>query len=100
MSSSLCTGTTFAFYQISGNFLFFSDSWKIIFNGKVIDSLHIFIILIDKLSFPCALVESNDFIIDNMSLSVTLKEFILVFILYEKGGRTLAFFIGLHIDAK
>ena len=45
-------------------------------------------------------MESNDFIIDNMSLSVTLKEFILVFILYEKGGRTLAFFVGVHIDAK
>ena len=70
-----------------------------IFNGKVIDSLHIFIILIDKLSYLCGLVESNAFIIDNMSLSVTLEEFILVFGLYEKGGRTLAFFIGVDIDA-
>ena len=77
-------------------FPFFSDSRKIIFNGKVIDSLHIFIILIDKLSHPCALVESNDFIIDNISFSVT----ILVFVLYEKGCSTLAFFIDVHIDAK
>ena len=52
------------------------------------------------MSYPCALVESNALIIDNMSLSVTLEEFILVFALYEKGGRTLAFFIGVHIDAK
>ena len=87
------------FSQISGNFSLFSDSWKIIFNDKVIDSLHIFIILIDKLSYPCALVESNDFIIDNMSLSVTLKEFILVIVFHEKGGRTFAFYIGVHIDA-
>ena len=44
-------------------------------------------------------MESNDFIIDNMSLSVTLKEFILVIVFHEKGGRTLAFYIGVHIDA-
>ena len=44
-------------------------------------------------------MESNDFIIDNMSLSVTLKEFILVFVFHEKGGRTSAFYIGVHIDA-
>ena len=56
-------------------------------------------ILNDKLSYPCALVEFV-FIIDNISLSVTLKEFILVFVLFEKGGGTLAFFIGVHIDAK
>ena len=49
--------------------------------------MHIFIILIDKLSYLCALVQSNDFIID-MPLSVTLKEVILVFALYEEGGRT------------
>ena len=45
-------------------------------------------------------MESNDFIIDNRSLSVTLKEYILVFFLYEKGGRTLVFFIGVYIDEK
>ena len=56
-------------------------------------------ILNDKLSYPCALVEFV-FIIDNISLSVTLKEFILEFVLYEKGISTLAFFIGVHIDAK
>ena len=87
----------FIFLEI---FPFLSDSWKIIFNGKVINSLHIFIILIDKLSHPCALVESNDFIIDNMPLSVTLKESTLVFVLHEKGGSTLTFFIGVHTDAK
>ena len=43
--------------------------------------------------------EPNDFIIDNRSLSVTLKEYILVFFLYEKGGRTLVF-IGVYIDEK
>ena len=64
-------------------------------NGK----LHFLCSVIDKLSYPCALVESNDFIIDNMSLSVTLKEFILVIVFHEKGGRTFAFYIGVHIDA-
>ena len=44
-------------------------------------------------------MESNDFIIDNMSLSVTLKEFILVIVFHEKGRRTFAFYIGVHIDA-
>ena len=77
--------------KISGNSPFFSDSWEIIFNGKVIDSLHIF--LIDTLSYQCALVESNSFIIDKILLSVTLKEFILVIVLYEKGGRTHAFLL-------
>ena len=52
------------------------------------------------MSHPCALVEFNDFIIGNISLSVTLKESIFVFVLHEKGGSTLAFFIGVHIDAK
>ena len=43
---------------------------------------------------------SNDFIIDSISFSVRLKDFILVFVLYKKGGKVLAFFIGVHIDAK
>ena len=29
-----------------------------------------------------------------------LNDFTLVFVLYEKDGKVLAFFIGVHIDAK
>ena len=65
----------------------------------VTNSLQIFIILIDILSYPCDLLESNDFIIDNISLFVTRKELILVvLVLYKKGGNTLLFFIGVHIE--
>ena len=72
---------------------FFNDFSNIIFKGIVIDSLQIFIILIDILLYPCDLLESNDFIIDNISLFVTQKEFILVLVLYKRGGHTLLFFI-------
>ena len=48
--------TYICFFPNFWKFPFFSYSWKIIFNGKVIDALHIFIILIDKLSYPCASV--------------------------------------------
>ena len=71
-----------------------------IFNSKVINSQHVFVILIVNLSYLCALDESNDFIADNISLSATLKEFLIVFVLYEKGGSTLVFFINVHIDEK
>ena len=59
---------------ISGNIPFFNDSSNIIFKGIVTDSLQIFIILINTLPYPCDLHESNDFIIDNISLFVTRKE--------------------------
>ena len=57
-------------------------------------------ILTDKLSHLCTLVGSRDYIISNMSFSVAWKEFILLFILYEKYDRVIAFFIDVHTDAK
>ena len=96
----LCTGTTFALFHISGNTPFFNDTIKIIFRGMVIGSLQIFIILTDKLSYPCALGGSNDFSLGNMSFSVAWKELILLFVLQEKYDSVIAFFIGVHIDAK
>ena len=71
-----------------------------IFKGVVTDSLQMFVILIGTLSYPCDLLESNCFIIDNRSLFVTRKELILVLALYKRGGNTLMFFIGMHIEAK
>ena len=56
--------------------------------------------LIEILSYPCDLLKSNDFIIDSISLFVTRKEFILVLVLYKRGGNTLLFFIGVHIETK
>ena len=52
-----------------------------IFIGAVIDSLQVLIILTDKLSHPCELGGSSDFIISFMSFSVAWKEFILMFVL-------------------
>lgn len=63
------------------------------------DTLQILIILIDKSSYPCDLLESNDFITNNISFLVPWKVFILVFVLYEKDGNILVF-IGDYTDAK
>ena len=57
-------------------------------------------ILIDILSYPCDLLESNDFIIDNRSVFVTRKEFILVLVLYKRAGNTLLLFIGVDAEKK
>ena len=50
------------------------------------------------MSYSWALVGSNDFIIDSISFAEMLNDFILMFVLYEKDGNMLAFFIGVHID--
>ena len=71
-----------------------------IFNGKISDWLQIFIILIDILSQPWALLGSNDFIIANISFSVTWKDLILLPVLYEKDGKQLVLSIGVYIEAK
>ena len=82
-----------SFFQYFWKYPFLNDSSNKIFKGIVTDSLQMFIILIDILLYPCDLLESNDFIIDNISLFVTQKEFILVLVLYKRGGHTLLFFI-------
>ena len=46
------------------------------------------------------LVGSSDFLISNMSFSVAWKECILLFLLWEKCGGVLEFFIGVHTDRK
>ena len=42
----------------------------------------------------------NAFIIANISFSVTLKDLILLLVLYEKGGKQLVLSIGVHVEAK
>ena len=64
LSSFLCIGTTLVFFHISGNIPCFNYSSNIIFRGIVTDSLQVCINLIDILSYPCPLLESNDFIIE------------------------------------
>ena len=44
-------------------FFFFNDSSKIIFEGTVNESLQIFSIVIDTLSYPCDLLKATDFIL-------------------------------------
>ena len=68
------------------------------FYTKINDWLQIFIILIDILPQPGALLESNVSVIANISFSVTWK--ILLPVLYEKDGKQLALSIGVHIAAK
>ena len=50
--------------------------------------------------YPRNLLRSNDFIIDNISLFATQKEFTLVLVLYKRGDNALLFFIGAHIETK
>ena len=59
---------------MSGKIPLFKDSTKIIFREIVTDSLQVFIVLTDILSYPLALLEFNEFIIDNISLFVTQKQ--------------------------
>ena len=40
---------------------------------------------------------NSGLLIDSISFSVMLNDFILVFVLYEKDGKGLAFFIGVYI---
>ena len=70
------------------------------FNGKISDWLQIFIILIDILSQPWALLGSNIFIITNILILVLWKDLILLPVLYEKDGKQLGLSIGVHIEAK
>ena len=81
-------------------FTFFKRMFENNFNGKISAWLQIFIILIDILSQPWALLGSNVFIIANISFSVTWKDFILLPVLHEKGGKYLALSVGVHIEAK
>ena len=68
------------------------------FYSKINDWLQIFIILIDILPQPGALLGSNVSVIANISFSVTWK--ILLPVLYEKDGKQLALSIAVHIEAK
>ena len=97
---SLWTGTTFTFFHVSGNLPFLRDCLKIIFKGKISDWLQIFIILIDILSQPWALLGYYVSIISGISFSITWKEWILFPVLYDKGGKQLAISIVVHIEAK
>ena len=100
MSSFLWTGTTFAFFHIFRNLPFLRECLKITFYCKISDWLQIFIILINILSQPWALLGSNVFIIANISFSVTWKDLILLLVLYEKDGKQLVLSIGVHIETK
>ena len=66
----------------------------------VTDSLQIFTILVNTLSYSRDLLKYNDFIIDNMSLFETRKEFILEFVSCIRGGSTRLFSVGVHMEAK
>ena len=54
----------------------------------------------DILSQPWALDKSKVFIISSISSLVIWNEIILASVLYKKGGKTLVFCNGVHIDEK
>ena len=54
------------FFHISGNIISFIDSSNVIFKDIVTGSVQVE-------TCPCDLLESNDFIIDNISLFVTKR---------------------------
>ena len=99
LCSSCFTGTTFAFFQISGNIPSFRGCSNIILKRTVNDSLQILIIFIDILSQPWALARYK-FVITDMFSSVKWNDLILALVLYENNGDMLQFFIGVHIDPK
>ena len=66
----------------------------------MIDSPQIVILFIDIFPQPWAFDESKVFIISSISSLVTWNEVILAFDIYKKGGKILAFCIGVHIDEK
>ena len=87
LPSLLCTETTLVFFHISGNIPFFIDSSHIIFTGILTASLQIFIILIDRLSYPRDLLASKDFPvdnIDNISFFASQKKLILALVFYKR----------------
>ena len=88
------------FFHISGNLPFLRDCLKISFNGKINDWLQIFIIFIDILSQPWALLGSNVFIVANIPFSVTWNNLILLPVIYRKEVQQLVLFIGVHIETK
>ena len=71
---------------------------KVIFDEAIIDSPQIWTIFIDMISQSWALLGPNYFSICNISVSVTWKDFNVLFVLYEE-GRALAFFISMYIKA-
>ena len=100
MSSFLWKGTTFSFFHISGTLPFLREYSKITFNSKISDWIPIFIILIDILLQPWALLGSNVFVIASISFSVTWKDLILLPVLFEKDSKQLVLSIVVHNEAK
>ena len=81
-------------------FNFLKRFFEIDFKSKIRDWLQIFIILINTLLQPEALIGSNVFIIASISVSVTWKKLILPPGLYENDDIQLTLHIGRHIEAK
>ena len=91
------------FFHISGNLLFLREYLEIrifgVFKGQISDWLQIFIILIDILLQPWALLGFSVFITANMTFSVVWKDLIQLPVLNGKEGKKLALSIGVHIKA-
>ena len=81
-------------------FNFLKRFFEIDFKSKIRDWLQIFIILINTLLQPEALIGSNVFIIASISVSVTWRKLILLPGLYENDDIQLTLHIGRHIEAK
>ena len=76
-------------FHVSGNFPFCGDSSKMILKGTVIVQLQIGIIFIQILSHLRAFIGLTDFIIKEISFSLTWKDYICALLLYQKLGKVL-----------
>ena len=80
-------------------FNFLTRSFEIDFKSKIREWLQIFIILINTLLQPEALIGSNVFIIASILVSVTWKKLFLLPGLYENEDIQLTLHVGGHIEA-
>ena len=79
----LSTGTTLAFFLSDGKIPWFKQDLKIISNGLEIESPYNLIMRILIISWPCALLGSNLFIIILMSWGVKTEGIVLLFCINE-----------------
>ena len=87
LSSFLCIGTTLAFFHSHGYILFSMQWLRMSLNGLQMDLLHIFIMRILILSWPCTLTIRFAIIL-SMSSTAILTEDNLSFVLWDKSGES------------
>ena len=101
MSSFLRIDKTFGFFQLLGKDPLCKQFLKIIDKGFTIDKSHIFSNLIDRSSYPCALLIFNECIILRISWSLNeIDDKLALVIAVVTKGKVLWFETGVHWNAK